>query len=264
MKRFIFLFTALCLLVLMLPACGKDAREETSAPVSKPAATDAVTVPQEAAAAPTENRAEMLSLYREVMEDFAYEGILPDGATVSENYDFAAMDGNSFALWDVTGDGTEELIVAFTASYAAEMILMVCGVRDGEVTILLREFPSVKFYPGGIARADFARNYSMANEPWPYHLYRFDGDVFQQEVYVEGWDISQGSEDFSGTPFPKDADLDGNGYVCILFRENQDPQYLDDGEYDTWIAERAGGTEPLPVIYYPVTRENIDQVFSYT
>lgn len=262
MKRFILFFTVLSLLLLTLPACGKDAREETSAPTSVSATEEAVTAPRETTAAPTENRAEMLSLYREVIESFAYEGILPDGTTVSESYDFATMDGNSFALCDVTGDGREELIVAFTASYAAEMILMVCGGRDGEVAVLLREFPSVKFYPGGIARADFARNYSMADDPWPYHLYRFDGDVFQQEVYVEGWDVSQGTEDGAGVPFPKDADLDRNGYVYIFYREDQDPQYLDDGEYDSWIAEQAGGTEPLPVIYYPVTRENIEQVFS--
>lgn len=253
-KRMGILLLAVCLL---LGGCGKKPPAETTAPVA-PARTTAPTLSRETV---LKNR---MGSYRETVENFAYEHRFPDGSAVPADSAFGSMDGNFFAVADVDGDGEKELVISFTAGPMASMALYVCGFEEntGKVTVLLTEFPSVSFYPGGFLEAQLSHNHGLAGDSfWPYTLYAREGGSYESIAFVDAWDVSLARVDGTGKPFPADIDADGDGIVYLVTRDGE-TKTLDGKDYASWRSSILGQGEPIPVSYYAVTRDNIRQVFN--
>lgn len=260
MKMYRFWIAVMCF-AAVLSGCGK---KEVPAVTTVPEATQ-----PPAAAQPrlTEEELEKkrLRAYCQTVENFAYEQRLPDGRQAQLDSGFGAMEGNYFALYDVDGDGTEELVLSFSTCPAAEMALFVCGYDGlaGAVTQELTEFPAVTFYPGGVAVAEASHNQGMAGEGlWPYTVYTYDPEkgAYRLAAAVDGWDKSLGDTGFSGEPFPENVDLDKDGYVYCVSRDGV-TRYLDGEDYESWRSSQGITGEPLPVEYLAVTRENIQAAF---
>lgn len=244
---------ALCLL---LSGCGKRAPEETAAPAAAP-----TTAP--AALSRETVRKNRMAVYRETVENFAFEHVFPDGSTVPVDSAFGAMEGNYFALADVDGDGEEELLISFSTGPTVSMELYVCGYDEetGNVTVKLTEFPGVTFYPGGFAAAALSHNQGLAGDAlWPYVLYAYEKGSFERTAVVDAWDISMAEQDDAGNLFPAGKDMDGDGIVYLV-TQNGRTEVLDGGDYNSWRASLFDPEQPQTVDYRAVTRDNIRQAF---
>ena len=240
---------------LLLWGCAKKPSAETTAPAA-PAQTTAPTLSRETV---LKNR---MGVYREAVENFAYEHRFPDGSAVPADSAFGSMDGNFFAVADVDADGEKELVISFTAGPMASMALYVCGFDEdtGNITVLLTEFPSVSFYPGGFLEAQLSHNHGLAGDSfWPYTLYAREGGSYESIAFVDAWDVSLARVDGTGKPFPADIDADGDGIVYLVTQDGR-TKTLDGPDYESWRASYQ--EEPIPVNYYAVTRDNIRQVFN--
>lgn len=259
MKKYKMLFAVVCAAAL-LAGCGeKEPRAVTSPPeTAQPSETAKPPLTAEELA---EKRRQVL---RQTVEDFAYELELPDGRQARLDSGFGAMEGNHFAFQDVDGDGEKELLLSFSTCSMAEMALYVCGFDGESVTQELVEFPTVTFYPGGIAVAELSHNQGLAGDAlWPYYVYTYDKDTgaYSQSVTVDGWDRTLAETDYNGELFPEHIDLDGDGYVYLISRDGV-TRYLDGADYEAWKKDQGLTAEPLEVTYYSVSRDNIRAVFS--
>ena len=240
---------------LLLWGCAKKPSAETTAPAA-PAQTTAPTLSRETV------RKNRMGVYREAVENFAYEHRFPDGSAVPADSAFGSMDGNFFAVADVDADGEKELVISFTAGPMASMALYVCGFDEdtGNIIVLLTEFPSVSFYPGGFLEAQLSHNHGLAGDSfWPYTLYAREGGSYESIAFVDAWDVSLAQMDSTGKPFPADIDADGDGIVYLVTQDGR-TKTLDGPDYESWRASYQ--EEPIPVNYYAVTRDNIRQIFN--
>lgn len=259
MKKYRLLFAAVCAAALLV-GCGKKEMPTVTASPETTQPSETTKPPLTAEELAEKRRREL----RQTVEDFAYELMLPDGRQARLDSGFGAMEGNHFAYQDVDGDGEKELVLSFSTCSMAEMTLYVCGYDGESVTQELVEFPSVTFYPGGMAVAEMSHNQGLAGDDmWPYHVYTYDKETgtYSQSVTVDGWDRTLAETNYNGEPFPEHIDLDGDGYVYLVSRDGV-TRCLDGPDYEAWRKNQGLAAEPLEVTYYSVSRDNIRAVFS--
>lgn len=176
---------------------------------------------------------------------------------------------NEFALVDVDGDGSEELLVNATYNY------MIIYDYDSERDLCYVQHEEhrqpMSFYENGTIRADWAHNQGKAGGFWPYTLYTYDkeSDSYKEAGSVDAYDRSlyeANEEAFADEPFPYDTDTDGNGFVYYLTDAGDEPiQYIilnavDDDEYEEWLRSYTDGTSKIEVDYHDVTEDEIASV----
>lgn len=253
----------LCFL-LALTSCG-----ETSAP---PAADNPAAPPLEAEyreslpearagdseEVPPESGSARREAFAAVLRRVHEERRLPDG-TELYGASMEDIEGNLFALFDVDGDGQEELLLLWQNAFTAGQMEIVYGYDEasGELREELREFPGVIFYDNGTAEAPWSHNQGKAGAFWPYSLYRYQasGGVYQSVGSADAWDKSLVSDGF-----PEEADADGNGFVYYLLPADWDGQYdapSDDGAYLEWRNSYTAGADFLELSFVDLTAENI-------
>ena len=187
---------------------------------------------------------------------------LPDGSEAMPEDWSGDMANNRFAIYDVDGDGAEELLISIEDSYMAGMrTLIYCLGDDGLLTEELGVFPSAEYYEGGLVRA-YASHNQTHGVLWPYSLYRYDPvrNVYTQVASVYGWDKEMGETDFNGDPFPDAADLDGNGSVASL-QDADGQRWIDDSELAQWEAEQLGDAAQLVIPWQAIIRSNVDALW---
>lgn len=194
--------------------------------------------------------------FREILLDYISERQEALGGDIS---------ADRFAIWDVNGDGRNELI---TQTNAAPMAGQVETVYDADGNKLLAEYPLMTYYDNGYAKAGWSHNQGLAGDKlWPYTLLRYDADAgkYVRVAAVDGWDKSIRDTDLSydGTviPFPDDVDRDGDGFVYYIIEEEGGyaPVYgepMDYAEYAQWVA-RYLGANTVRVHYASLSQENI-------
>lgn len=231
----LFLLPLIGLLTGTLAACS---------PAGDPAPPDANSARREAFAA----------LLRTAHDDLT----LPDGSALGGN-SAEEVEGNLFTVFDVDGDGQEELILIWSNTITAGMTELVYGYDDasGDVLEELREFPGVIFYNNGAAEAPWSHNQGLAGDFWPYNLYQYSAATgkYESAGSADAWDSSLDSD-----RFPKDADADGSGMVYYLLPPNWDGQYnapVDDADYVQWRDSLLKGADFLDLSFVPLTAENI-------
>ncbi len=190
----------------------------------------------------------------------ALEGVLEDWKTSFPDEDLSK---NHFAIWDVDGDGREELILEHSsAAVMAGLSTEICGYVDGEWVTQLSEFPDLTFYGSGAVTAGWSHNQGMAGDSfWPYTLYQYDpaSDTYIRVGMVDAWDKALRDTDYDGTPFPDDVDADGDGIVYYIMTggmyERKDP--VDGPDHQAWLESYTAGTQPMEIPYQALTAENI-------
>lgn len=200
--------------------------------------------------------------YRDTLQTLYTTYCLPGGYELG--YDgISDRDNNKFAVYDVDGDGSQELILKYgTTSTAGNT----CAIYDyDEDTDSVKEellaYIHVEFDESGylIARASHAHGLGSGGILWPYTLYQYDSltDTYDQVARVDTWEKQYYPHDYAGNPFPDDLDEDGDGVVYLLyFPDTEEPQILDGEAFRAW--EMGYRTAEIPLPWVSLAPENIE------
>lgn len=222
-----------------------------------------------------EEEAVQARLYDEPREAYAAAlwelwntGVFPDGSQADDFGSDEAMSGNQFALCDVDGDGAEELVIGYTDTYMAGMRGLVVAYDPYytgsalPLRVKFQEFPLFTFFENGALMVGASHNQGLAGEAlWPYSLYCYSSvdDVYDRVAVVDAWDRSLAEVNYSGEPFPAEADKDGDGVVYYIQSSwlDEKAQAVDGDVYQNWLLEETGGGAEIQVPYQSLTQENI-------
>lgn len=211
-------------------------------------------------------RVAMLDAYITILEDIFFDQKFPGnqdyGYQPAQEYDVAT---NQFAVYDVDGDGKEELLITYSTTYTVGQGELVYGFDSvaGTITEELRAYPLLAYYDNGVVEEQMSHNHGMAPDGdfWPYILYQYDEKTDRYDVIasVDAWSRAYREEDYDGNPFPQDVDADGDGMVYYIMAggtyDLKDP--VDGAEYQRWRDSLIKGTQQLQFSYVKLTPDNI-------
>ncbi|MCH5344699.1 MAG: hypothetical protein J1E64_11730 [Acetatifactor sp.] len=203
----------------------------------------------------------------------ALEGIysdkkLPDGWALDSTFvSDSSISGNHFAVYDVDGDGADELIVEWINASMAGMIDLIYDYDDstGEIRLEWSGFPSVTFYDNGVLVEDFSHNQGRAGDAlWPYFLHQYDAktDSYVQIASVDAWDKSLSDKDWDGNLFPDEIDVDKDGvlYYLMIGEMSYYDSLVDRSEYQSWRDSYTGKAKEIKLPFMDLTKENIHSI----
>lgn len=202
--------------------------------------------------------------YQFALQQIAFEHIYPDGTDTGFDGVSGFIEDNHFALYDVNGDGAEELIVQFVTAPMAGNVEKVYAYdeEDGSLQELLCVFPAMNYYTGGLVREDWSHGSELAGDGyWPYNLYRYDAETGRYELTAEVnmWSSSADTVDYKGDPYPEDIDVEGAGTVFIVTR-NGTTETMSKSAYETWLSGMMGDAVKSDIPYQALSEENIRAV----
>ena len=293
MRKQILLTAAVCALLCILTACGRTdnqtAPPEDSTPPqvltespqvpAEPPQDPASTEPQEvrpAAEKPPETAPEpvkgeepavpqaggsaMLTAYANVLEEMRdrFAEWKNPGDQLSDNH---------FAVFDIDGDGVEELVTEFCTGPTAALEINIYGYdsQSGETFSELCESYGATVYDNGVIIVLASHNQGRAGENfWPYTIYLYDPlrDIYLKMTWVDAWDrqVADGA-DWGDVPFPAEVDEDDDGVVYYVITDGSyapqaDP--VDGPAYEAWRESLLAGTARVEIPWQPLTDENIN------
>ena len=170
---------------------------------------------------------------------------------------------NQFAVYDVDGDGREELLLSCCNTITAGQGTYVLDYSTGTDTLLLQTPDRLglepTFYENGAVLSPWSHNQGFGGRFWPYDVYRYEPrtDGYSYVGSADAWDreISDNNPDFP--PFPEDLDVSGSGFLYYL--DGGDTP-VDESVYHQWLEEHTGGTAPLPLRWFSLTQQNISRL----
>lgn len=201
--------------------------------------------------------------YAAAIEQYCRVGVFPDGQDGGE------IPGRiSYAVFDVDGDGQNELILRNADTFMAGMTERVFGYDESAGTFReeFSAFPALTYYDNGVIQADWSHNQGKAGDRlWPYTLYQYQAEDGRYEALgsVDGWDRALGEHmEAVGGDFPEETDADGDGYVYVLLPANWEGQYtrgslVDGPDHENWRNHYLGGAEILKIPYQAVEVETV-------
>ena len=207
------------------------------------------------------------SAYADALTALLEKQTLPDGTVLNDALPAETAAENSFAVYDVDGDGQEELLVLYSTACMACMTGCVFAWDGGTGALRteLQEFPSLTFYANGIAEAGWSHNQGLAGADfWPYSLYRYapDTDSYALVGMADAWARSVAATNGQGDPFPADADRSGTGTVYYIMTDGiyDDSHPVDVSVYNAWRSGIVGDAAELSLPWQSLTAEHIAQV----
>ena len=201
--------------------------------------------------------------YASFLEDLIMGRPLPDALPLSSDNRPSSPDGyaeNLFSVYDVDGDGREELLLSYSTTITAGQGTYVLDYQTDSGTLLLQSPDRFGlepiFYENGTILSPWSHNQGFGGRFWPYFVYRYDPqtDRYTSVGSVDAWDreISDQNPDFPA--FPEKLDVSNSGFLYYL---DGDDTPVDESVYLQWLEGHTGGTSPLPVQWFALTEQNI-------
>lgn len=207
-----------------------------------------------------------LEAYRSALEAIYNDHLYPNGDPVDVPA-AALMENNHFAIFDVDGDGQDELIYENGDATTAGMMTTVFGSMpsaDGvKLFTELSGFPGMDFYDNGVIIDYASHNHGLAGTAdfWPYTVYQYDfgQDGYLFMGYADAWSGETFPTNFADQPFPDDLDMDGDKVVYSLtfFGDVRTETWIDGPEYLKWRDSYLEGASRLELPWQSMTTENI-------
>lgn len=206
----------------------------------------------------------MYAAYQFALQQIAFEHIYPDGADTGFDSASGFIEDNHFAIFDINGDGVDELIVQFTTAPMSGNIETVYtyNERENMVETLLTVFPAVTYYDNGLVKEEWSHGSGLAGEDcWPYNLYQYcvDTGAYEMIAEVNMWSKAIDTVDYKGDPYPGDIDTENAGTVFILTR-NGTTETVSKSDYEAWFLEIIGSAQPIQIPYQSLNEDNIRAV----
>ncbi len=200
--------------------------------------------------------------FADAIEAYCQTGRFPDGDEPLE----VPSGRIDYAVFDVDGDGREELFLKYEQTAMAYMVELIYDYDAESQTFRQQfaEFPALTFYDNGVILAGWSHNQGLSGEKlWPYTLYQYqpDTDSYACVASVDGWsrEVAEHSSDWGD--FPADIDADENGFVYFILTDNWSwsnyGQTVDDAEYQAWISPYLQDANELEIPYQSLEIETI-------
>ncbi len=198
--------------------------------------------------------------YNAAIQEYCRTGMFPDGQ------DGGDIPGKiSYAVYDVDGDGKEELILKNQDTITAGMTERVYAYEDGVFREEFSGFPALTYYDNGLIHAEWSHNQGKAGDRlWPYTLYQYqpDNDSYIMLEAVDAWDKELADFISDWGAFPDDIDADGDGYIYFLLPSDWEGQYsradiVDGSDYENWRKHYLAGAETLEIPYQELEVETV-------
>lgn len=158
---------------------------------------------------------------------------------------------NRYAVYDVDGDGKEELILVYDNPDALYMSEYICGFDESNSRLYVeyKGVPYLDLYANGVAVYDtISKN---TGHSVSYEIYKFDDNTKEYSFngYVEDWDRSVSQTDKDGNDFPTDVDNDGDGKIFVIYDKKYNSRYVDEAEYEQFQNELHNGNQSMNIIF---------------
>ena len=173
--------------------------------------------------------------YKVALKELMTSKKLPAGEDIEIFFDGSngatSMEENQFAIYDIDGDGHDELIICWVTAPTAGQLSFIYDY-DVNLKKFVSEFndvPLLTFYDNGVIVALLSHNQGLAGDSfWPYFLYKYnkDSDVYDQIAMVDAWDKTVAASNYEGDKYPEDDDKSGDGIVYYV---------ITDGDYDNRV-----------------------------
>ena len=206
--------------------------------------------------------------YVKILRNLYENQMCPDGDDLNMTTgEFDDFEENTFAIFDVDGDGEEELIFDYTSTYMAAQFesIYYYNTYSNELVTKLAYSPYNDYYTNGIIKCRASHNHSYCMDLWPYTLKQYSSGAgeYVNIGSVNGWDKELYPVDYNNEPFPDEIDKDGDGKVYFIY-EGQDgdevePEIVDGDVFESWEENNMKGAFPLIIDKYKLTKYNIDQ-----
>ncbi|MBP0972660.1 MAG: hypothetical protein J5851_02000 [Oscillospiraceae bacterium] len=196
-------------------------------------------------------------IYREALENLRDHEIFPDGSGCHVS---GYMDDNRFAVYDIDGDGKEELIIRFDQAEEKDQIELIYDVNDR--SSLFEELvctPNVTYYEGGLVKVDAFPDKGYRGDFRPYAVYQYDkeSDTFGLVANVDalslGALLAAGLED---EVYPEDVDKSGFGMVYYIGDENP----VDVTEYEAWYQSLFGSAVEIELPFFNLDEDAVSSL----
>ena len=177
--------------------------------------------------------------YRMALNNIINERFFPDGSEATSYSDASYSDiyENSFCVYDIDGDGSDELIIKYNATFLAGMVETIYDYDESTEAMRceLKCFPSLEYYENKYVIEKDSHNQSNSDF-WPYVLYKYDYsiDSYSSIAYVWAFDEEY---DYEGD-FPYNVDTDRNGRVYYINQGDDSTlgvSIVDDADYKKWL-----------------------------
>lgn len=202
----------------------------------------------------------------------ALGGLLDNGKLPVTGYSANVSEGSEFAVADVDGDGSEELILSLLGAGTADSFVGVYGVTaEGSLVSKGAFVLGAEFYSGGLVKNYASHNQGPCGDFQGYSFEKYDPatNCYQPLVAVEAVDkaaveaLAAEAEERGAEPeyiYPAEADISGSGRVYYITSPGsaEEPVPCDVTEYEARVAQILSGAELLAPGYRPLTRENVD------
>lgn len=244
----------------LLTACGSSQPARSSSDEAQAEPTAGAQPSRKGLSLPpcTQENRPAREAYAQALEQLLQEHILPDGTVLEQTGEGDDLSPDQIFVYDLDGDGAEELILLHTSAVMAGQRGYVFGwnAQEGRMEKQLEEFPSLVFYESGAVQADWSHNQGKGGSFWPYTLYRYDavGDRYVEVGSVDAWDREQFPEGY-----PDQADTSASGFVYYINTDGtvtwEDP--LDVSVYRQWRYPYVREERILAPEYLPLCQETI-------
>lgn len=257
MKKAAFL---MALLAVFLSACAPKAVQQTSQPPETTAQTEPVQTESAAGAEISWDTPEHAAFQKALIQTHD-ELYLPNLDRIELWEPGGTIEDEKFAIFDVDGDGQDELLVAISNTYMAGMCEVIYGydAGTGGVRLEAQNFLAVVHYPG-MLRVNASHNHGYAGDVmWPYTVlvYNAEEDTYQEVYRVDAWKKEITDYDrVREMPYPEEIDTEHDGFVYLI-TENGERKILNRHDFEAWEAALFAGKEPLTIPWQKMTAENI-------
>lgn len=166
-------------------------------------------------------------------------------------YDISA---NQFALYDVDGDSSDELVFLWKETDMASMLGMIYGKdAEGNITMEFWGNPFIHIYSNGLIKHDDSHNQGLSGRFWPYTLCSYDAasDTYEVLYAVSAWDSE--AQPSPEEAYPEDADVSSSGIVYYVGEQGP----LDVTDFEAWERETFGDAVEIDLPFQSFTEENI-------
>ncbi|MBR4861359.1 MAG: hypothetical protein IKU09_04085 [Firmicutes bacterium] len=207
--------------------------------------------------------------YIRALEGVLKNGVFPDGTAMPPELT-AEMDQNVFAVCDVDGDGSHELILNFMGGPMAAKSTRIYDYNELKDCLRpqLEVFPNLTYYDNGYIRAGWSHNQGLAgnrDDFWPYTLYRYESRIDEYRAYfsVDAWDRSLAETGPDGEPWPADVDQEDAGIVYWIMAEELKTVSYGKSDlasvsgYEEFLRETIGSAQQIEIPFVSLNEENI-------